>query len=133
MTRIGMVRNKAILHENKGGNVKAYKPHNFSGAIVAFGDPTDRNYQAIPESHFKVKVPCYAKHASNVEAKPINAHRLNGICETVHVEGRKSEGWVYVQWSNNETQWLPSQQVVGDLVTDNKRERETWAFTRKRE
>ena len=123
MTRIGMVRNKAPLHENKNGNVKAYKPHKFFGAIVAFGDPKYRNYEAIPESHFKVKVSCYAKQPSHSEAKPMIADRLTGICETVHVEGRKSEGWVYVQWPNNETQWLPSQQVVGDLVTDNKRER----------
>ena len=123
MTHIDMVRNKAPLHANKNGNIKAYKPHTFRGAIVAFGDPKDRNYQAIPESHFQVKVPCYAKHASHGKAKPITAHRLTGICDTVHVEGRESVGWVYVQWENNETDWLPSHQVVGVFVTDNGRER----------
>ena len=42
-TCIGMVRNKAPLHENKNGNIKIYKPPIFSMAIVAFGDPKDRN------------------------------------------------------------------------------------------
>lgn len=121
MTRIGMVRNKAPLHANKNGNVKAYKPHIFRGAIVAIGDPKDRNYQAIPESHFKVKVPCYAKQACHATAKPLLADRLTGICNTVHVEGRESVGWVYVQWSNNERDWVASHRVVGDVVTDNER------------
>ena len=121
VTRIGIVRNKAPLHENKNGNVKAYIPHTFLGAIVALGDPKDRNYQAIPESYFQVKVLCYAKHVSHGEAKPMTAHRLTGIYNTVHVEDRESVGWVYVQWENNETDWLPSHRVVGDFVTDNRR------------
>ena len=70
-----------------------------------------------------MKVPCYAKHASRGEAKPTTAHRLTDICKNVHIEGRESVGWVYVQWQNNKTDWLPSQQVVGYLVTDNERER----------
>jgi len=55
VTRMANVTNMSPFLQNKN-----LKPASFRGAIVALGKLEDRNYKAIPESYFKVNVPCKA-------------------------------------------------------------------------
>ena len=130
LTRIAIVRNKAPVGMSCNGKVKNFKPHRFLGAIVRIGEK--RNYQAIPESKFRVKVPCYAKQGGHATAKPCIAYRLTGICDPVmgtehpgwsHITETVNRGWVLVEWENAERVWLPSSRVE-PMVCETKRKRD---------
>ena len=119
MSKFGKVRNKAPVQRCKNGNIKSTKPTIFEGAVVAIGDPTDRKYLAVPRPNFKVKVPCYAKHADHATAKPITGHRLTGAC--ARVSGVSTKLFVLVQWENNETKWVASDRVQDMELGEKKR------------
>jgi len=105
-----------------GENTKYRKK--FRGAIVRFGETKDRNYDAVPESNFRVKVPCYAKQCGKETAENlIPATRLSGMVVSKGNEGKevaKSTGYVLIQWNNGEKQWVASNRVR-DLVVDSGR------------
>ncbi len=54
------------VRKKNGENTKYCKK--FRGAIVRFGKPKDRNYNAVPESNFRIKVPCYANQCGKETA-----------------------------------------------------------------
>ena len=101
MTRMGNV-SKVVVGRGK-------RPILFRGAIVAFGNPDDREYDAVPESYFRIEVPCHAKHGFHNTAIGQPATKQTGICYTV---GEESTGYIKIQWhSNKEEVWIFANRV----------------------
>jgi hypothetical protein len=101
MTPMGNV-SKVVVGRGK-------RPILFHGAIVAFGNPADREYDAVPESYFRREDPCHAKHSFHHTAVGQPATKQTG---TLYFVGEESTGYIKIQWhSNKEEVWIFANRV----------------------
>ena len=111
MTKMAEVRNKVELTPFSDGYGRGMMdPNWFRGAIVAYGDPAEKNYDAIPEGHFRCNIPVLAPHGEQWTAKQIHGQRWTGVCHTIREGG--SNGWIYVKWeTGKDFTWVASHRV----------------------